>query len=130
MTQHPSGPEALFIAPWLSVHDAAAAVDFYRAAFGTVERYRLDDDGILQVAQLAVGTADFWIQHDPEVDPEAVERSPVRMIVTVDDPDTVFGRALDAGGREVSPVTEDHGWRIGRFADPFGHHWEVGRQLG
>ncbi|HYU86978.1 MAG TPA: VOC family protein [Kribbellaceae bacterium] len=117
------------LAPWLSVYDAEAAVRFYVAAFGAEVPYRLDDDGVLQVAQLTVGGADFWVQHEPAAAPADVERSPVRMIVTVGDPDAAFARALAAGGREVTPVTEQYGWRIGRFADPFGHHWEIGRRL-
>jgi PhnB protein len=24
---------------------------------------------------------------------------------------------------------EGHGWRVGRIADPFGYHWEIGRPL-
>jgi hypothetical protein len=45
----------------------------------------------------------------------------VRMILTVDDPDSVFARAVAAGATEVAPISEDYGWRIGRIADPFGH---------
>jgi PhnB protein len=117
------------IAPWLSVHDAAAATDFYTKALGAEVRERLDADGTLQVAGLAIGEAEFWVQIDPGADPEQVEHAPVRMIVMVDDPDPVFEQALAAGGREVAPMGEGHGWRIGRFADPFGHHWEIGRRL-
>jgi PhnB protein len=51
------------------------------------------------------------------------------MILTVPDPDAVFAAALKAGASEVYPVTEGHGWRIGRVVDPFGHHWEIGRPL-
>ena len=118
------------IAPWLSVHDAAAAADFYTRALGAEVRERLEFDGTLQVAGLAIGDAEFWVQHDPGTDREHVERSPVRMIVVVDDPDPLFEQALAAGGRQVAPMDEGHGWRIGRFADPFGHHWEIGRRLG
>ena len=50
----------------------------------------------------------------------------VKMLLTVSDPDTLFGKAVAAGAREVSPVQECHGWRVGRVADPFGHHWEIG----
>ena len=39
-------------------------------------------------------------------------------------------RALGAGATLVWPVDDRHGWRIGRIADPFGHHWEIGRQAG
>jgi PhnB protein len=117
-----------FIAPWLSVHDASRAVDFYVAAFGAVERYRLEDGGRVVVAQLAIANADFWVQEDPPINPANAERR-IRMILTVADPDAVFSQALAAGGVQVSPVAEGHGWRIGRLADPFGHHWEVGKRL-
>jgi PhnB protein len=38
-------------------------------------------------------------------------------------------RAVAAGATEVAPISEDYGWRIGRIADPFGHHWEIGKRL-
>ena len=117
------------IAPWISVHDAAAALGFYTAAFGATELERLEDDGLVVVAQLAVDGADFWIQTDPDATAEAIASSPIRMILTVDDPDAVFARAIAAGATEVAPVAEDYGWRIGRVADPSGHHWEIGRRL-
>jgi PhnB protein len=46
------------------------------------------------------------------------------------DPDTLFARALGAGATEVYPISDDHGWHIGRLAAPDGHHWEIGRRLG
>jgi PhnB protein len=51
------------------------------------------------------------------------------MILTVADPDAVFQKAVDAGAKIVWPVSEEHGWRVGRIVDPFGHHWEIGRPL-
>jgi PhnB protein len=51
------------------------------------------------------------------------------MILTVADPDAVFAQAVRAGAAEIVPVAEEHGWRVGRVADPFGHHWEIGRRL-
>ena len=114
------------IAAWLSVADAAAAADFYTRALGAEVRERLDHDGVLQVAGLAIGEAEFWVQHEPDI---RVRDAPVRMIVEVDDPDRLFARAVGAGGHEVAAIHEGHGWRIGRFADPFGHHWEIGRRV-
>jgi PhnB protein len=124
-------PTTAKIAPWLSVADAAKAVEYYKAAFGAVELERLEDEaGRVVVAQLTIGGADLWVQQDPETDPHALgDRSPVRMILTVEDPDSVFARAVRAGATEVVPITEGHGWRVGRVADPSGHHWEVGKPL-
>jgi PhnB protein len=86
------------------------------------------------VSQLTVGDASFWVADEsPEhanFSPETVGGGTVRMLLIVDDPDAAVRRAVDAGATEVSPVGEEHGWRMGRIADPFGHHWEVGRPLG
>jgi PhnB protein len=126
-----SAPVKTSIAPWLSVSRAMEAVGYYQAAFGAVERYRLEDDaGKVVVAQLAIGGADFWLQEDVDSSPESQDRQSVRMILTVDDPDAVFEQAIAAGATEVVAVSEGHGWRIGRVADPFGHHWEIGKPLG
>ena len=51
------------------------------------------------------------------------------MILTVDDPDQLFTRAINAGATEIFPVGEEHGWRLGRVADPFGLHWEIGHMI-
>ena len=125
-----SEPVKTSIAPWLSVSRATEAVDYYKAAFGAVEWYRLEDDaGKVVVAQLAIEGADFWLQEDVDSSPEFQDRRSVRMILTVDDPDAVFEQAIAAGASEVAAVSEGHGWRIGRVADPFGHHWEIGKPL-
>lgn len=118
------------IAPWLSVSNAAEAINYYREAFGVEELYRLnDDDGKPVVAQLSIGGADFWIQEDADSSLDNANNRSVRMIVTVNDPDSMFAQALAAGAVEVSPVSENYGWRVGRLVDPFGHHWEIGKPL-
>ena len=119
------------IAPWLSVADATAAVDFYARAFGAVELERLEGEpGVVEVAQLAIDGAIFWVQRDADASPEVGGcRSSVRMILMVDDPDAVFARAVAAGATPLVPIGEEHGWRVGRLADPAGHHWEIGRPL-
>lgn len=125
-----SEPIKANIAPWLSVRRAAEAVGYYKAAFGAVEQYRLEDDtGKVVVAQLAIEGADFWLQEDVDSSPESLGCRSIRMILTVDDPDSVFEQAIAAGATEIAAVSEGHGWRIGRIADPFGHHWEIGKPL-
>ena len=131
MTEHDPARELLqpSIAPWLSVADGPGAIDYYTAAFGAVERDRLEDDtGRVVVAQLAIGQANFWLQEDPDASP-AVGGGPIRIILTVQDPESVFSQAVAAGATQIAPVADGHGWRIGRLADPFGHHWEVGKPL-
>ena len=110
----------------------ARAVDFYKAAFGAKELFRLDA-GDSVVARLSVDGAEFWLSDEsPEhhnFSPETLGGITVRIIMTVSDPDAVFALAIKAGAKEVYPVGDEHGWRIGRVVDPFGHHWEIGRPL-
>jgi PhnB protein len=125
---------AFSIVPWLSVRKSAEAVEFYKSAFGAVEVYRLDGPENSIVARLSVNGAEFWVADEsPEhqnFSPESLNGSSVRIIFTVPDPDAAFARAIAAGAREVYPVSEGHGWRVGRVADPYGHHWEIGREIG
>ena len=118
------------IAPWLAVSDATRAVDFYKVAFGAVESYRLDgEDGTIAVAQLSIGDAPFWVQHTIEASPGSRASPPVRLILSVDDPDAVFAQAVAAGATVVASIHEEYGWRTGRVTDPFGHDWEMSKQL-
>jgi len=61
--------------------------------------------------------------------PESLGGGAVRMVMIVEDPQAAFDRAVAAGATVVWPVNDEHGWRIGRVADPFGHHWEIGQPL-
>jgi PhnB protein len=122
------------LAPWLSVRGSAAAVEFYKTAFGAVPVYLLDggDNGV--VARLSLEGSEFWVSDEsPEhgnFSPETLHGGTVKMILTVADPDAACTRAIEAGAGEVYPVSEAHGWRVGRVVDPFGHHWEIGREVG
>jgi PhnB protein len=111
------------IAPLLSVRDGAAAIEFYKQAFGVQERFRVDDERGAVVATLGLDDVEFWVADEsPEnanFSPETIGGSTARMILYVEDPDTVFACAVEAGAREVLPVSNQHGWRIGRVEDPF-----------
>ena len=116
----------------LSVRHGPDAVAFYAAAFGAVVDYQVGDESI--VAQLSIGEdATFWVADEsPEhqnFSPESLGGGSVRMILTVADPDAMFARAVAAGAREVTPMKNEYGWRLGRVVDPFGHHWEIGRPM-
>lgn len=121
------------IAPMLSVRKGAKAIEFYKAAFGATQLYRIDAPDGAVVARLAFGGADFWVADEsPEngnFSPESLGGGTVRMVMVVEDPDAAFERAVKAGATAVWPVDNQYGWRIGRIADPFGHHWEIGKPL-
>jgi len=124
-------PTATSIAPWLSVSNGKKAIEFYKSAFGAVEVYHLESPDGDVVARLSVDGADFWISGAGAGSQETkfTGESPIRMILTVADPDAWFDRALKAGASEVFPVGEEYGWRLGRVMDPFGFHWEIGKQI-
>jgi len=121
------------IVPLLSVRRGARAIAFYEAAFGAEELYRIESEDGAVVAQLAVKGAEFWLADEsPEhlnYSPESLGGGSVRMLLIVADPDAAFRRAVAAGAAEVWPVRNEHGWRVGRIVDPFGHHWEIGKPL-
>lgn len=116
------------IAPWLTIKNAQQAVEFYKAAFGAEETYRMEEGGL--VVRLSVDGGVFWVSGELESsDKENIGSEHIRMILTVANPDEVFAKALQAGATEIFPVGEDYGWRLGRLADPFGLHWEIGHEL-
>jgi PhnB protein len=121
------------IAPMLSVRRGAKAIEFYKAAFGAEVRYRVDSESGEVVARLAVDGAEFWVADEsPEhanFSPETLNGGTVRMVMIVNDPDAAFARAVEAGATAVRPVNNEHGWRLGRLVDPYGHHWEIGKPM-
>ncbi|HYJ89805.1 MAG TPA: VOC family protein [Pyrinomonadaceae bacterium] len=121
------------IAPMLSVRKGKEAIEFYKEAFGAVEVFHIESPDGAVVSRLSVDGAEFWVADEsPEhhnFSPESLGGGTVRMILTVADPDAIFARAIAAGAKEVVPMKEDYGWRLGRVVDPFGHHWEIGRPL-
>jgi PhnB protein len=122
------------ITPVLTVKDAADAVSFYQRAFGAEEMYRnAYPDGRI-VAEMAIDDARFRVADEA---PEASNLSPgtlggttVRINLLVADPDGLAARAIANGAVEVAPIADQsYGLRQGRLADPFGHHWLIGRPL-
>lgn len=121
------------IAPMLSVRAGAKAIEFYKAAFGASVIFRVDAPDGAVVARLSVDGAEFWVADEsPEhanFSPESLGGGTVRMVMVVDNPDAAFDRAVKAGAKVVVAVANEYGWRLGRVADPFGHHWEIGKPL-
>ena len=123
------------LSPQLSVRRGREAVEFYKAAFGATELYRFGGGDVNEeiVAQIAVGDGVFWVEDESpdhhNFSPQSLGGATERMLVIVDDPRGVVKQAKAAGATEIYPVAEEHGWLLGRVADPFGHHWEIGKPL-
>ena len=118
----------------LNVRRGAEAIDFYTRAFGVATLSRIDGEDGSVVAHLSIGKGDFWVADESTAhqnfSPETLGGSSMRMVLVVDDPHAAFDRAVAAGASSISPVRDEpYGWRIGRIADPFGHHWEIGKPL-
>jgi PhnB protein len=123
------------VVPQLSVRRGRYAIEFYKAAFGAVEEYRVGgtDDHEAVVAQLSVGGASFWVADESPAhanhSPESLGGATTRMLLIVDDPQSTLRRAVDCRRHRGPPGKREHRWLLGRVVDPFGHHWEIGKPL-
>jgi PhnB protein len=121
------------ITPFLVVNNGQKAIDFYISAFGATvtERFNMPDGRL--TATISIDGATFYVgDEEPEynnLSPTKIGGSAVRIILTVNDPDTVFANALNAGATQICPVTTEESWKIGKLSDPFGHIWEIGHPI-
>jgi PhnB protein len=117
------------IQPELWVERPGEAIAFYEAAFGATVLHSVGE-GDDVVAQLAIGDAAFWIATSSTAakrfSPHEIGGATGRTLLVVDEPGRVAAQAVAAGATETSPVSDEHGWQVGRIVDPFGHEWESG----
>src|SRR5215471_17317940 len=92
----------------LSVRNGAAAIEFYKTAFRAHVIHRVDAPDGSVVAQLSIDGAEFWVSDESPAhlnfSPESLGGCSVRMLLVVDDPDTVSEKAVAAGATQVVPV--------------------------
>ena len=109
------------IQPQLWVDRPDEALLFYAAAFGATVLHCVGEGDDI-VAQLEVGGAPFWIAPASStmkrLSPREIDGATGRTTLVVEDPDAVVRRAVAAGATETSPVSEEHGWRLGRILRP------------
>jgi PhnB protein len=123
------------VSPQLAVRRGREAVEFYKAAFGAVEVYRVGGTAEHEsvVSQLTVGDSSFWVADESPLhenfSPETLGGATVKLLLVVDDPQVVIDRAVELGAKQVYAAQAEHGWLLGRIEDPFGHHWEIGKPL-
>lgn len=119
------------LTPYLAVDDAAAAIDFYKRAFGAEEQVRMPmDDGKIAHAQLRIGDTPLMLSDPMEQStvrpPKEVNTCTASLFMYVDDVDSTVKQAVDAGAT-ISSEVEDAFWgdRWGTITDPFGHLWSI-----
>jgi PhnB protein len=118
------------LTPYLIVEGAAAAIDYYKKAFGAVELFRMDHEGKIGHAEMKIGDSPFMLADQmPEMKslgPKKLGGTSVSLMIYVDDVDTIYKQAIEAGGTEVKPLQDQfYGDRSGTLTDPFGHVWTV-----
>lgn len=119
---------------YLRVADAAAAIEFYGAAFGAKERYRLTMGDRIGHAELDFGDTCVMLSDEFSemgiVGPKALGGTTVTMCLGVADADAVVARAVAAGATVKRPVQDEfYGFRTGQVEDPFGHVWMIQTQF-
>ena len=117
--------------PYLIVRDAAAAIEFYKSAFGATEFVRLADPaGKVMHAEIRIGDSQIMLADEfPDMgyrSPTILGGSPVSVLLYVEDVDQLFKSATNAGATSTMPVQDQFdGDRRGTLTDPFGHIWLV-----
>jgi PhnB protein len=119
------------LTPYLAVRGAAAAIDWYKKAFGAEERYRMPmPDGKLGHAEIKVGDSVVMLGDEvPQMgcpSPQTLNGSPVSLFMYTTDVDASFQRAVAAGATVQMPPTDMFwGDRFAKIQDPFGHLWAM-----
>lgn len=120
------------VTPYLTVRDAARAIEFYKQAFGAKERGAMKGPaGKIMHAELVIGDSIIMLADEfPEfgsLSPQSIGGSPSGLHIYVEDVDSAFDRAVKAGANVEMPVADMFwGDRYGKLRDPFGHKWSIG----
>ena len=119
------------VTPYLVMKNAAAAIEFYKKAFGAVELLRMAaPGGKIGHAEIKIGDSPVMLADEyPDMGfkgPESLGGTPVSLMIYVDDVDKIYPQAIAAGGKEVRPLQNQfYGDRSGTLTDPFGHVWTI-----
>ena len=118
------------LTPYLIVDGAAQALEYYKQAFGATELFRMEHEGKIGHAEMKIGDSPFMLSDEhPQMGyrgPKSLGGSAVGLMIYVDDCDTIFKQAIDAGGTETKAMADQfYGDRSGTLTDPFGHVWTI-----
>jgi PhnB protein len=118
------------ITPYMVMQGAAAALDFYKKAFGAIELFRMEHEGKIGHAEIKIGDSPIMLADEQptmgSVSPQTLGGTPVSLMIYVEDVDTIYKQAIDAGGVELKALQDQfYGDRSGTLKDPFGHVWTI-----
>ena len=122
-------------APQLITSDGAAAIEFYKKAFGVDELRRWsNDDGSVHVAELSFQGTIFHIRQESvkqyNLSPATAGGNTVILGIFVSDVDAIIDRAVAAGATLLNaPQDYEYGYRQGNIKDPYGHHWLIEKKI-
>ena len=117
------------VTPYLSINGAAKAIAFYKRAFGATELFRLAaPGGEIGHAEIKIGNSAIMLADPYETgafrNPQSLGGSSVGLHVYVEDVDSMFAQAVQAGAKVVRPLEDQfYGDRSATLEDPFGHVW-------
>jgi PhnB protein len=123
------------VTPFLTIRDAARAIEFYKAAFGAEARGIMKGpDGKIMHAELKIGDSIIMLSDEfPEmgsVSPQSLGGSSTGLHIYLDNVDAAFEKAVKAGAQVEMPVMDQFwGDRYGKLQDPFGHKWSIGTHI-
>jgi PhnB protein len=123
------------VTPYICVKDSAKAIEFYKQAFGAIEKYRLKEpSGRIGHAEISIGESVIMLSDEyPDygaLSPTSIGGSAVTFHVRVLDADAAMKRALGAGATLLRPVEKQfYGERSGMVTDPFGYRWFIGAHV-
>lgn len=120
----------LRVTPYLCARGAAAALAFYKDAFGAEETYRFTgDDGRIGHAEMRIGETILYLSDEWEpygvLSPLTLGGNSVSLSISTPDADAVFERAIAAGAKVERPLADEGFGRSGWLVDPFGHRWNI-----
>ena len=126
-------PEGYYTAtPYLVIRGAERALDFYKKAFGAVERSRMPGPGgLLMHAEMTIGNSiimmcDEMPQMQRWLSPDSLKGTTAAVHLYVEDIDALVNRAVAAGAKiSMPPMDMFWGDRFAKLTDPFGHEWTV-----
>ena len=120
------------VTPYLSVRGAAEAIEFYKKAFNAQERFRMPgpDGKSIGHAEIVIGNSIIMLADEfPDcgsISPQALNGTPVGLVLYVEDADAMFHQAIAAGATVWQPLEDKfYGDRAGGVTDPFGHKWNL-----